>query len=274
MNFAKRVVTLSAFVGLLSASATVLAATSVLNSTTDALQVSGYTTNSSGSLVKATTGSGCYSNAVSGCNPQLVWYSGSGYGISSTSGDVSSPEHALDNNGRQESLLLNFGASTELDGVKIGWNGGYDSDITVLAWKPTEYMDPAVNSGTIVAPELSGQTYSQLLGLGWMLVGNYSNLQSGVEKAVNGGDKPVSSSYWLVLSYNTLGGTAKVGDSLDTSARGFVGDSSKDYGKFYSVSYSPGTKNENKVSEPSTALLLGAAMVGLVGWRNRRYSLR
>ncbi|HEX6734998.1 MAG TPA: exosortase-dependent surface protein XDP1 [Azonexus sp.] len=235
-----------------------VAATSVLNSTVDALTVAGYSNTGSGSTLQSKA---------------LTWYSGDGYGMTSGS-DSGSPNHALDNNGAKESLLLNFGASTQLNGVTIGWTGGNDSDITVLAWKPLDYMNAAINPASIAAPDIAGKTYSQLLGLGWMLVGNYGGIQEDVQKTVNGGSQPVSSSYWLVMSYNNLGGggAAAASNSADATARTFVADSSLDYGKFYSVSYSSGTTT-SKVSEPASALLLGMALFGMVGWRQRRLAV-
>ena len=230
----------------------------MLSSSVDALTVAGYSNTGSGATLQA---------------KNLTWWGGSGYGLASTPSE-SNPEHAVDNNGYQESLLLNFGASTKLDAVTIGWNGGNDSDITVLAWNPAAYMNAAINPATIAAPSLVGKTYSDLLGLGWMLVGNYANLAAGVTKAVNGGDQPVSSSYWLVMSYNNLGGGVGASTASDTTAGNFVADGTPDYGKFYSVAYSAGTTTENDVSEPSSALLLGAALFGMVGWRNRRLAVR
>lgn len=247
-----------ALFGAVGSSLAATSVTSVLSSSVDALTVAGYSNTGSGSTLQA---------------KNLDWWSGSGYGLKSTAGE-SNPEHAVDNNGYKESLLLNFGTSTQLDSVKIGWNGGNDSDITVLAWNPAAYMNALIDPATIAAPSLVGKTYADLLGLGWMLVGNYANLAAGVAKAVNGGDQPVSSSYWLVMSYNNLGGGVSASTASDSTAGNFVADGTPDYGKFYSVAYSAGTTTENDVSEPSSALLLGAALFGMVGWRNRRLAVR
>ncbi len=250
---------LIAALGLLLFAGQGMAATAVLNSSNDTLTVTGYANSASGGKLQT---------------QPITWYSGSGYGMTSSGESSASPNHALDNNGNREALLLDFGASTQLTGVTVGWTGGYDSDITVLAYRPQDYMSSAINPASIAAPTLAGKTYAELLGLGWMLVGNYQNVQEGVTKTVNGGSNPVSSSYWLVMSYNSLIGAAPSASS-DTSARSFAADGSYDYGKFYSVSYNPGTTTTtNRVPEPPTALLLGMALFGMIGLGNRRLARR
>lgn len=232
---------------------------SYLNSSSDTLTVTGYSNTGSGGTLAAKS---------------LIWYTGDGYGIKSTTSE-GTPEHAVDNNGFQEALFLNFGAnnSTQLNKVTIGWNGGLDSDITVLAWKPAQYMDPSVSAASITAPTLVGATYQSLIGAGWSLVGNYSNLAEDTAKSVNVGS-PVSSSYWLVMTYNSLIGAAP-NTSSDPGAKTYSSDITKDYGKFLSVSYSPGTKTPpHGVPEPSSALLLGAALFGFVGWRSRKQAAK
>ncbi|KAB2928200.1 MAG: PEP-CTERM sorting domain-containing protein [Dechloromonas sp.] len=221
------------------------AATSLLNDSLDNLTVSGYSNSGTGGALQAKS---------------LTWWSGSGYGMYSP-GESGSPQHSVDNSTYQESLLLNFGQSTTLESVTIGWKDT-DADITVLAWKP--------DVAGAAAPVFSSTTkYSDLLGLGWDLVGHYANLAAGSAKSVNVSN-PVSSSYWLVLAYNNSFGSTKT----DTSSSTYGLNSGNDYMKFLSVSYSTPTPPDNKVPEPSTALLLGAAMFGLVGWRNRRNAVR
>lgn len=217
------------------------AATSLLNDPLDSLTVTGYSNTGTGGALQSRS---------------LNWWNGDGYGIYSLN-ESGSPQHAVDNNGYQESLLLNFGARTKLESVTVGWTST-DSDITVLAWKP----------GIVgaAAPVIGSTTkYADLLGLGWSLVGHYANLVADTPRSVNVANS-VSSSHWLVMAYNSAFGTTRSDTSSSTTGL----DISNDYMKFLSVSYSTTTPPDNKVPEPSTALLLGAAMFGLVGWRNRR----
>lgn len=220
------------------------AAISQLDSTTDDLTVMGYTNTGSGGALVAKT---------------PVWYSG-GYGVISNSADAGTPQHAVDNNGFKEALLLDFGASTRLDSVTIGYRSN-DSDITVLAWTGLPNQSaPVFNSTT---------TYGNLTSLGWSLVGHYANLATGTAKAVNVVN-PVSSSFWLVMAYNNAFGSTRTDTASSYSGLG----GGNDYVKFLSVSYTTTTPPDHKVPEPSTALLIGAAMFGLVGWRNRRTAAR
>jgi hypothetical protein len=182
---------------------------------------------------------------------------GGGYGVTSAGESTAEPQHAVDNNGNREALLINFGQSAQLESVRIGWKNT-DADITVLAW------------GGAAAPVFASTTkYSDLVGLGWDLIGHYANLSTSTAKAVNVVN-PVSSSYWLVMAYNSSFGSTRTDSSSSTSGLG----GGNDYMKFLSVSYSTPTPPDHKLPEPSTALLLGAAMFGLVGWRNRRNAVR
>jgi len=231
---------------LWASAGTASAAVSQLNDTSDNLTVSGYSNSGSGGALQGRS---------------LSWWSGSGYGMYSP-GESGQPQHAVDNNGYRESLLLDFGQSTTLESVTIGWKDqNQDSDITVLAWTglPNQTA-PVFNSST---------TYGDLITLGWSLVGHYANLVANTAKSVNVAGS-ISSSHWLVMAYNNSFGTTKT----DTSSSSSGLNSGNDYVKFLSVSYSTPTPRDNRVPEPSSALLLGAAIFGLVGWRNRRNVVR
>ncbi|MCC6474974.1 MAG: PEP-CTERM sorting domain-containing protein [Burkholderiales bacterium] len=174
-------------------------------------------------------------------------YSG-GLGVTNrdyTNGDTnegSSPEHAMDNEQRFDSILFNFTSAVQLTGVKIGWYST-DSDISVLA-----YTGP-----TVPAP-LAGLTYAQLTSNGWSIVGNYSDLTTNVERSLN--NASTSSSYWLIAAYNsTFGETWTTGN---------------DFVKVSSVSGvvpPPPPPPSNNVPEPQTALLMAIGLLGL--WRLR-----
>lgn len=235
--------------------------TTVLNNASNgALTVTGYTnTGASGALVALgeNVSNGCSdTNTASNCVAQTQWYAGGGgnfggYGISSNATDTGVPSHATDNVGNKESLLINFGTNTKLESVTIGYKSG-DSDITVLAW---------AGSGTPIA---SNTTYGGVTGLiakGWVLVGNYADAVVNAAQSVNAGG--ISSSYWLVMAYNSVFGTVNSGNTGTTLS------DSNDYVKFYSVAYST-TPSTGRVSEPATALLFGAALFGLIGWRSRK----
>lgn len=242
------------------AGSSIATTTTILNNASNgALTVTGYTdTGASGALVALgeNLSNGCSdSNTASNCVPQLKWYSGGGYGISSNSTDTGVPAHATDNVGNKESLLINFGANTKLEAVNIGYKSG-DSDITVLAW---------AGAGTPIAPTTTyGGSVTGLIAKGWVLVGNYADVVVNAAQAVNAAG--VSSSYWLVMAYNSVFGTVNSGNR----GTGVDLDGGDDYVKFYSVAYSTTQPNTGKVSEPATVLMFGAALIGLIGRRSRK----
>jgi hypothetical protein len=149
-----------------------------------------------------------------------------------------SPEHSFDNNDRYDMVLLTFDRAVSLTGVDIGWSTN-DSDITVMAL-------------TGSYSELAGKDYGSLAGLGWTLVGHYPNADSTSVQAIS---TALESRYWLVGARN-----AAVG--------GATGDSYKDYVKIAGFTARE-TIPDNKVPEPSAAMLIVAAM-GAGGWAARR----
>ncbi len=177
-------------------------------------------------------------------------------------GDIASqaPEHAIDNNGRYEMVLLSFSQSVKLSTAKFGWTGTSDtwagktvgdSDYTVLAYTGTG------------APALTGLTWATL-GSDWAKIGNYANALDNVNNAINGGK--VYSSYWLIGAYNPLAGGTSSGLTL--------GD---DYLKLASVSGDVCTAGigancapPNKTPEPGSMALFAGACMGMLGLRRRR----
>jgi PEP-CTERM motif len=217
----------------------------------------------------ANTGSGSTANTqlieLQGSS-NLRWYSG-GWGINNLDGGCSTsgcgdpgdsagtpPEHAIDNNGRYEMLLVNFsalGKSVSLKNVTLG-SINNDSDLTVLA-----YTAPG-------APTLTGKKWADLnqASSGWSVIGNYAGGSNTFSQTIN--TPSTYSSYWLIGAYNPLAG----------GSAGFS-TTSYDYIKIFSVAGAVcahgalGCKPPT-VPEPSSALLVGLGLVGLMGWRGRR----
>ena len=98
-----------------------------------------------------------------------------------------SPEHAIDNNGRTDSILFSFTDKVNLTSFAAGWVQT-DSDFTVMAY---------TGSGT---PDLALQSYSGLLSNGWSLIGNFlAGSSTGAHDFANN----TYSSYWLIGALNT-----------------------------------------------------------------------
>jgi len=117
-----------------------------------------------------------------------------GLGVAANGEPSGAPQHAADNNGSIDSILLSFASDFELQGLSIGWKK-YDSDVTILAY---------TGNG---APTLAGKTYSELTAsAGWQVIDHKLNLSVGKNKSINSGG--ISSSYWLVGAYNPLVGNS------------------------------------------------------------------
>lgn len=171
------------------------------------------------------------------------------------------PEHAVDNQQRYDSMLYSFGSSIALSNVSISYAGGAgylgqsydDADIIVLAY------NSARGGAWDQATKLAGQTYANLVSLGWDLIGNYTGLSAGASKAINAGG--ASSSYWLIGAANTL-------------VSGGTNDAKNDYMKLAALGGTITTQNSPPpppgVPEPGSLALLALGSALLVRARAKR----
>jgi hypothetical protein len=175
------------------------------------------------------------------------------------SNEGSTPEHAVDNNQRYDSMLYTFNSSIVLTDVMVSYTGGSgyqgqtanDSDIIVLAYTGSDPWN--------LATKLAGKTYANLVNLGWQLIGNYTNLVAGTSKDIN--EVGASSSYWLIGAANTL-------------VTGGANDSKSDYIKLAGLGgtvTTSFTKHDTPgVPEPGSLALLGLGSLILVRARAKK----
>lgn len=189
-------------------------------------------------------------------------YGSSGLGITNAdaglasgadTGEGTTPEHAIDNNGRYDALVLDFGAGNlfNLTAFKNGWSST-DSDMTLLAY--TGGGDAlAALAGRTLSFGNPGTDTASLLNNGWTRVRDYANAGTTLRALTT----DISSRYWLVAAYVPL---------ASSPAAGFtVGD---DYVKLAAVEGS----YTRQVPVPATTLLFGAGALLLGGRLRRQWS--
>jgi len=188
----------------------------------------------------------------------MAYYPGSGVGITSPGESTTSPDHAIDNNGATEALLINFGTNNvALNQLSIGWAYN-DADVSILRYTGTQ------------APVLGNSTVASLTGAtGWEWVGDYANLSASNPLNFNNTGDVKTASWWLVSAYNSAysdgGFSWYLGNNNDYfKLSGFAGN-------VVAQTPTPPTPpaSGTKVPEPGTLALFGIAMLGCVAARRK-----
>ena len=276
----KNVFTIALAAGALLASGSVLAASWSINTSGSTHGTTGVSLSSSGwsntdgfdASLSNSQIHNATSPAVSGRieSASTALYSG-GLGVAnndagSTAGtdtsEGSSPEHAVDNDQRYDSVLLSFDNAISLTGVRAGWYSG-DSDITVLAYTGGD-------ANFDVNTDLAGLRYDQLLSNGWSLINHYSNIGSSATQTVS---TSLFSSFWLVGAYNpTVGSNPQwsLGNDHVKLKYAYGTVCTQGNGQAGSGGTCGGGTPNTGVSEPGSLALAGAALFGLMRVRRRK----
>jgi hypothetical protein len=176
-------------------------------------------------------------------------YAGYGLGVTSPGESTVSPNHAIDNAGPTEAVLINFNSPDfALNQLSIGWMSG-DADVSILRYTGAQ------------APVLGNRTVADLRNAaGWEWVGDYSTLSaSATTLNFNNTGTAKTASWWLVSAYDSAySGHAAPGLSDDN-----------DYFKLSGFGGSSVTPPTTTVPEPGTFALLAVALAGFGAARRK-----
>jgi len=193
---------------------------------------------------------------------------GSGMGFTAPGESTGAPQHAFDNNGSHELLLLNFGFNrVVVTGVTTGWSQ-QDTDVSLLRWNGAASGPTMTNTANFAT--------SSLLAAGWVLVGS-----ADLDGQVNGHNTFNNRTYNTGIAATTVNSSSWWIISSYFGANSGHLDHGNDYFKLLSVSTAcvgntgggacnTDPNRNSQVPEPGSLALVALALVGIAATRRRR----